>query len=107
MNGAGSAATPVSACVICYREADRIEACLRSLDFCDEIVVVGSGSDDGGCDFGENGGRIVNALLVAHLVHDIADDLTVWPCARQRIDSSVDFLNAAVAVGESTAFLQE
>ncbi len=37
---------PVSGCVICYQEADRIEDCLRSLRFCDEVVVVDSGSTD-------------------------------------------------------------
>jgi glycosyltransferase involved in cell wall biosynthesis len=36
----------LSACVITYNEADRIEACLRSLSFCDEIVVVDSHSTD-------------------------------------------------------------
>ncbi|TDR42526.1 glycosyltransferase involved in cell wall biosynthesis [Tahibacter aquaticus] len=37
----------LSACIITYNEADRIDACLASLDFCDEIVVVDSGSGDG------------------------------------------------------------
>jgi glycosyltransferase involved in cell wall biosynthesis len=41
------APTKVSACVICYQEADRIADCVRSLAFCDEIVVVDSGSTDG------------------------------------------------------------
>lgn len=39
--------TPISACVICCQEADRIADCLRSLAFCDEVVVVDSGSTDG------------------------------------------------------------
>ena len=34
---------PLSACIITLNEADRIEACLESLAFCDEIVVVDSG----------------------------------------------------------------
>jgi glycosyltransferase involved in cell wall biosynthesis len=38
---------PLSACIITLNEADRIEACLESLAFCDEIVVVDSGSTDG------------------------------------------------------------
>ena len=42
-----SRTTPISACVICHQEADRIADCLRSLAFCDEIVVVDSGSTDG------------------------------------------------------------
>ena len=42
-----SARAGISACVITLNEADRIEACLASLAFCDEIVVVDSGSSDG------------------------------------------------------------
>jgi len=37
---------PLSATVIAFNEADRIGACLASLAFCDEIVVVDSGSTD-------------------------------------------------------------
>jgi glycosyltransferase involved in cell wall biosynthesis len=36
----------ISACIITLNEADRIDACLASLAFCDEIVVVDSGSTD-------------------------------------------------------------
>ena len=36
----------LSACVITLNEADRIAACLESLSFCDEVVVVDSGSTD-------------------------------------------------------------
>lgn len=39
--------TTLSACVITFNEADRIADCLASLAFCDEIVVVDSGSTDG------------------------------------------------------------
>ena len=44
---ANGTVTRVSACVLTYQEADRIADCLRSLDFCDEIIVVDSGSTDG------------------------------------------------------------
>ncbi len=37
----------ISATVITYNEAERLDRCLQSLSFCDEIVVVDSGSDDG------------------------------------------------------------
>lgn len=37
----------LSACLITLNEADRIGDCLDSLAFCDEIVVVDSGSSDG------------------------------------------------------------
>src|SRR5690242_6097818 len=36
----------ISACIITLNEADRIGACIASLGFCDEIVVVDSGSTD-------------------------------------------------------------
>jgi glycosyltransferase involved in cell wall biosynthesis len=43
---AKSERTGISACIITLNEADRIEACLASLAFCDEVVVVDSGSTD-------------------------------------------------------------
>jgi len=36
----------LSACIITYNEADRIDACLRSVSFCDELVVVDAHSSD-------------------------------------------------------------
>ena len=36
----------LSACIITFNEADRIEACLRSVSFCDEIIVVDAHSTD-------------------------------------------------------------
>ncbi len=38
---------PLSAVIIAHNEAERIGDCLRSLAFCDEILVVDSGSEDG------------------------------------------------------------
>jgi glycosyltransferase involved in cell wall biosynthesis len=38
--------TPISACVIAFQEEDRIGDCVRSLQFCDEVLVVDSGSTD-------------------------------------------------------------
>jgi glycosyltransferase involved in cell wall biosynthesis len=46
---AAGAAPPrpgLSACIISFQEADRIEACIDSLSFCDEVVVVDSHSTD-------------------------------------------------------------
>ena len=37
----------ISACVIAKNEADRIGPCLRSVAFCDEVLVLDSGSTDG------------------------------------------------------------
>jgi glycosyltransferase involved in cell wall biosynthesis len=36
----------LSACIITYNEADRVEACVRSVSFCDEVIVVDSHSTD-------------------------------------------------------------
>ena len=40
------ARAPVSACIIAMDEADRIADCIRSLDWCDEVLVVDSHSSD-------------------------------------------------------------
>ena len=37
----------LAACIITLDEADRIDACIESLAFCDEVIVVDSGSTDG------------------------------------------------------------
>lgn len=36
----------LSACIITYNEQDRIEACVRSVGFCDEVIVVDAHSTD-------------------------------------------------------------
>ena len=51
----------LSVAVITKNEAHRIERCLRSVDFADEIVVVDSGSDDGTPDIARRLGATVIA----------------------------------------------
>ena len=46
-------ASPVTAAIVCKNEAELIGACLDSVDFCAEIVVVDSGSTDGTLDIVE------------------------------------------------------
>jgi glycosyltransferase involved in cell wall biosynthesis len=41
------ATIPVSACILAYQEIDRIADCVRSAAFCEQIVVIDSGSTDG------------------------------------------------------------
>ena len=38
--------TPVSAVVLAKNEEKNIEACLKSLDFCDEVIVLDDNSSD-------------------------------------------------------------
>ncbi len=50
----------LSACIITYNEADRIEDCLRSVSFCDELVVVDSHSTDSTRDIARSlGARVI------------------------------------------------
>jgi glycosyltransferase involved in cell wall biosynthesis len=52
---------PLSAVLITRNAASRIEACLASVAFADEIVVVDSGSDDGTCEAAARlGARVVH-----------------------------------------------
>lgn len=53
---------PVSAVLITLNAAAQLEACLRSLGFCDEIVIVDSGSIDATLDIAEKyGAKVVTA----------------------------------------------
>ena len=55
-----SGRTGISACIITLNEADRIGDCLASLAFCDEWVVVDSGSTDATCAIAEaHGARVL------------------------------------------------
>lgn len=38
---------PVSACILAFQEIDRIADCIRSASFCEQVIVVDSGSTDG------------------------------------------------------------
>ena len=54
------APVPISGCVLAYQEQDRIADCLRSLSFCDEVLVVDSGSTDRTREISEElGARVV------------------------------------------------
>ena len=56
-----SARSTVSACIIARNEAERLPACLASVAFCDEILVIDSGSTDGTPELAEAAGaRVVH-----------------------------------------------
>jgi glycosyltransferase involved in cell wall biosynthesis len=72
-----SAAPPgISACVITYNEADRIEGCLRALSFCDELIVVDAHSTDDT--------RVIAARLGARVVE------RDWPGYRSQKQYATD-----------------
>lgn len=99
------AGTPLSACIITLDEADRIEDCIRSLSFCDEVVVVDSGSRDGTVERAEalgarvlhrpfEGYRSQKAFAVAAARHDwvlcLDADERISPPLRASIQAARD-----------------
>src|SRR3981081_2538281 len=66
----------LSACIITFNEADRIEACLRSVSFCDEIIVVDAHSP--------GGPRALAASLGARVIE------RDWPGYRSQKQFAVD-----------------
>ncbi|HJU25809.1 MAG TPA: glycosyltransferase family 2 protein [Rhodanobacteraceae bacterium] len=95
----------LSACIITLNEADRIGDCLDSLAFCDEIVVVDSGSTDGTREFaaargarviehGFEGYRAQKDFAVAQARHDwvlcLDADERVTPRLRASIEAARD-----------------
>ncbi len=58
---------PVSACVISFNEEDRIERCLRSLAWCDEVLLLDSLSTDRTRDIAEGlGVRVETQAFLGH-----------------------------------------
>ncbi len=58
----------VSACIIALDEADRLEECLRSLDWADEIVVVDAHSEDGTRELAQRlGARVIERDWPGHV----------------------------------------
>lgn len=96
---------PLSACIIAFNEAGRIGDCLASLAFCDDIVVVDSGSTDDTRGICERAGarvlerefdgfRSQKAFAVAQATHDwvlcLDADERVGDALRAGIESARD-----------------
>lgn len=111
----------ISACIITLNEADRIEACLQSLAFCDDIVVIDSGSTDGTCELAAaRGARVLQrsfdgyraqkdfAVRAAH--HDwvlcVDADERVTPALRASIQNACaqDFPAAGYRFARATEY---
>lgn len=87
---------PLSACIITFNEADRIGACLDSLAFCDDIVVVDSGSTDGTADLARAcGARVIDRAFTGFrsqkdfAVSQARHDWVLCLDADERIDATL------------------
>lgn len=99
---------PISACIITFNEADRIDACLASLAFCDEVVVVDSGStDDTAARAAARGARVLQRPFdgfrsqKAFAVEQASHDWVLCLDADERVD---DALRASIEAARAQGF---
>jgi glycosyltransferase involved in cell wall biosynthesis len=101
---------PISACIITLNEADRIEACLDSLAFCDELVVVDSGSTDRTCELArDKGARVLTRAFdgyraqkdyaVQSAQHDWVLCLDADECVTPQLRAAIDAADFGSAAG--------
>ena len=86
----------ISACIIAFNEEDRIEECIGSLDFCDEVLVVDSHSQDRTRELAAAAGaRVVERDWPGHLeqkeftVREATHDWVLCVDADERIDQDL------------------
>ncbi|AAM38638.1 glycosyltransferase [Xanthomonas citri pv. citri] len=98
----------ISACIIAFNEADRLRDCLTSLAFCDEIVVVDSGSTDATAAIASaHGARVLQrafdgyrsqkAFCVAQASHD-------WVLCLDADERVSDTLRASIIAARDAGF---
>jgi glycosyltransferase involved in cell wall biosynthesis len=61
----------ISVCIVCRNESDKLVACLESVSWADEIVVMDLGSEDGSADVA----RARNAIVLEHEPFPIVEPL--------------------------------
>ena len=75
LRGIAGHAPRISAVILARNEADRIEACIRSVSFCDEVLVVDSLSTDGTAEIARRlGARVIERA---------------WPCYRSQHEFAI------------------
>ena len=91
-----AARIPVSACIITLNEEDRLGACLDSLDWCDEVLVVDSHSSDGTRELAAaRGARVVERDWPGHVaqkefaIRDAKHDWVFCIDADERVDATL------------------
>ena len=105
---------PISLCVIAQNEADRIVACLRAADFCDDRVVVDGGSTDNTVALAEaEGARVIHRpfdgfrsqkdFAVAAARHDWVLCLDADECADEGLRDAIA-RQLAEGVGDTAAY---
>lgn len=99
---------PLTACIITLNEAQNIDACIESLDFCDEVLVVDSGStDDTRERAAANGARvIVNAFAGYRAQKDFAvrSALSDWVLCIDADERVTPALRAAIEAARARDF---
>ena len=97
---------PITAVLITYNEADRLDACLQLLGFCQGIVVVDSGSTDGTTALAEHLGA-----RVLHRPFDGYGPQKAWAVAQAETDwvlclDADELMTPALANAIAAAFAQ-
>jgi glycosyltransferase involved in cell wall biosynthesis len=111
-SGATPSRQPVSAAIITMNEAANIERCLESVRWCDEIIVVDSGSSDGTVEIAKRYGCLVSVqpftgygdqkrFAVSQASHDwilsIDADEVITPALRDELRSLLEKLGTDIA----------
>jgi glycosyltransferase involved in cell wall biosynthesis len=97
----------LSACIITLNEADRIDACIDSLAFCDEVLLVDSGSTDDTCErAAAKGARVLHRRFDGYrsqkqfAVQNAAHDWVICLDADERVGAALrDSIEQARARG--------
>src|SRR5690606_31798469 len=66
---------PVSVCIVCRNEADRLEPCLESVQWADEILLLDLASTDGSAELAERHGARVIRREVAPIVELVRNEI--------------------------------